>query len=673
MKREGVFMKQKRNLNAVVMWIIVTLFSFYLQSENVQASDAGTRQAAVNWTYAQEGKSLDYDGKWGAQCVDLIKYYYAYFGKASYATGNGYKYASNPLPDGWTRIKNTADFIPEPGDIAVWGTELSKDGHVAIILSANKSTFVSMDQNWPRGSACKQVTHTYNKFWGVIRPNFKSTAPITVSPSIWKNTDRYTVGEKSHIWNSGEITTEATCTENGIRTYTCMVCKASKTEDIPATGHQHIEILNEKEENCTEEGYTGDIYCADCKTIISVGETLSKTNHSWDEGKITTPAACTTAGVKTYTCTFCGITKTEDIPATGHVTKVKKFTKDATCKTEGYSGDVYCQDCGALLEEGKVLPKVEHSWDEGQITTPATCMAEGVKTFTCTVCEETKSEKIPAVGHGATEVRNRKDATCAAEGYTGDTHCTVCGEVISKGEITTMTAHSWDAGKITKQPTTTKTGTKTFTCQTCGLTRTETVAKLKVKKLTPGKIVKSKATNGVYKVLKDGRSVEFTKPIAKRTSVKIANTIKINGITCKVTGISASAFKNNTFLRTVIIGKNVTSIGSNAFYGCKKLTRITGGSAVTKIGDKAFYNCSSLTSITIPAGVNKIGKMAFYNCKKLRTIVVKTSKLTSRNIGSKAFAGTYAKAAIKVPVKQLNTYKKLFKSKGMGPKAVYKK
>ena len=355
------------------------------------------------------------------------------------------------------------------------------------------------------------------------------------------------------------------------------------------------------------------------------------------------------------------------------MTKVKKFTKDATCKTEGYSGDVYCQDCGALLEEGKVLPKVEHSWDEGQITTPATCMAEGVKTFTCTVCEETKSEKIPAVGHGATEVRNRKDATCAAEGYTGDTHCTVCGEVISKGEITTMTAHSWDAGKITKQPTTTKTGTKTFTCQTCGLTRTETVAKLKVKKLTPGKIVKSKATNGVYKVLKDGRSVEFTKPIAKRTSVKIANTIKINGITCKVTGISASAFKNNTFLRTVIIGKNVTSIGSNAFYGCKKLTRITGGSAVTKIGDKAFYNCSSLTSITIPAGVNKIGKMAFYNCKKLRTIVVKTSKLTSRNIGSKAFAGTYAKAAIKVPVKQLNTYKKLFKSKGMGPKAVYKK
>lgn len=482
-----------------------------------------------------------------------------------------------------------------------------------------------------------------------------------------------TIAKKSHIWNSGEITAEATCTENGVKTYTCTVCKTTRVEELPATDHRHVELQNEVEATCLQEGYTGDIYCMDCKTIISVGESFPKIDHSWDEGKITTPAACTTAGVKTYTCTFCGATKTEELPATGHVTKVTKFAKAATCKTEGYSGDVYCQDCGILLEEGKVLPKAEHSWNEGEITTAATCTMEGTRTFTCTVCEETKSEKIPAVGHGATEVRNRKDATCAAEGYTGDTHCTVCGEVISKGEITAMTAHSWDAGKITKQPTTTKTGTKTFTCQTCGLTRTETVAKLKVKKLTPGKIVKSKVTNGVYKVLKDGRSVEFTKPIAKRASVKIANTIKINGITCKVTGISASAFKNNTFLRTVIIGKNVTSIGSNAFYGCKKLTRITGGSAVTKIGDKAFYNCSSLMSITIPAGVNKIGKMAFYNCKKLRTIVVKTSKLTSRNIGSKAFAGTYAKAAIKVPVKQLNTYKKLFKSKGMGPKAVYKK
>ena len=140
------------------------------------SSGEHTRDDAVKWAYAQEGKYLDYDKAYGAQCVDLIKYYYAYFGKASYARGNGCDYVSNALPAGWTRIKNTADFVPQPGDIAVWGTELSKYGHVAIILSANVHSFVSMDQNWPSGSACKQVTHTYSKFWGVIRPNFSSVA-----------------------------------------------------------------------------------------------------------------------------------------------------------------------------------------------------------------------------------------------------------------------------------------------------------------------------------------------------------------------------------------------------------------------------------------------------------------------------------------------------------------
>ena len=164
-------MKYKVQLRSI-LFVLTVLLSTLILSQNVLAADAGKREDALKWVYAQEGKSLDYDGVYGAQCVDLIKYYYAYFGKASYAKGNGCDYVSNALPDGWTRIKNTTDFVPQPGDIAVWGTELSKNGHVAIILSANANSFVSMDQNWPSGSPCKQVTHTYNNFWGVIRPNF---------------------------------------------------------------------------------------------------------------------------------------------------------------------------------------------------------------------------------------------------------------------------------------------------------------------------------------------------------------------------------------------------------------------------------------------------------------------------------------------------------------------
>ncbi|WP_317244332.1 leucine-rich repeat domain-containing protein [Muricoprocola aceti] len=141
----------------------------------------------------------------------------------------------------------------------------------------------------------------------------------------------------------------------------------------------------------------------------------------------------------------------------------------------------------------------------------------------------------------------------------------------------------------------------------------------------------------------------------------------------KVTGISTNAFKNNTVLKTVAIGKNVTVIGANAFYGCKKLSKVSGGNSIVKIGGRAFANCVSLNGITIAGTVKSIGKQAFYNCKKLRTITFKTSALSSKTIGTKAFTGTYLKPTVRVPAKKLNAYKKLLKSKGMSGKAIYKK
>ena len=136
---------------------------------------AVSREEALNWVYAQEGKYLDYDGYYGAQCVDLIKYYYEIFGMADYAMGNGCDYISNTLPPGWTRIQNYAEFVPEPGDVGVWTDASWKNGHVAIILSADVHNFVSMDQNWPQGTQVTQVSHGYNYFWGVIRPAYSTS------------------------------------------------------------------------------------------------------------------------------------------------------------------------------------------------------------------------------------------------------------------------------------------------------------------------------------------------------------------------------------------------------------------------------------------------------------------------------------------------------------------
>ena len=71
--------------------------------------------------------------------------------------------------------------------------------------------------------------------------------------------------------------------------------------------------------------------------------------------------------------------------------------------------------------------------------------------------------------------------------------------------------------------------------------------------------------------------------------------------------------------------------------------------------------------------MSRIYSVRFYNCKKLRIIIIKTSALSSKTIGAKAFTGTYSKPTVRVPVKKLNSYKKLLKSKGMSGKAIYKK
>ncbi len=162
----------------IISMVIILLIS------SVPVANAGTggksRNDAVNWAFSQNGKSLDYDGVYGAQCVDLTKYYYKFLG-VSPVTGNGCDYAKNSLPSGWQRIQYYAGFVPQPGDVAVWTYTTSKYGHVAIVTSADASTMNVVEQN---GSTHVTRTHSYNysygTFYGVIRPDF----PDVVVPTI---------------------------------------------------------------------------------------------------------------------------------------------------------------------------------------------------------------------------------------------------------------------------------------------------------------------------------------------------------------------------------------------------------------------------------------------------------------------------------------------------------
>lgn len=127
-----------------------------------------TRDEALAWAQSQVGKALDYDGAYGAQCVDLIKYYYAYLGVTP-VLGNGCDYATNALPDGWQRLQGAT---PEPGDILVYsGTTSNPAGHVAIY----ESDYSHYNQNVSGKQwvvKCTWHYAAYEPYWGVIRPNF---------------------------------------------------------------------------------------------------------------------------------------------------------------------------------------------------------------------------------------------------------------------------------------------------------------------------------------------------------------------------------------------------------------------------------------------------------------------------------------------------------------------
>lgn len=179
------------------------------------------------------------------------------------------------------------------------------------------------------------------------------------------------------------------------------------------------------------------------------------------------------------------------------------------------------------------------------------------------------------------------------------------------------------------------------------------------KKLKKGSKVTDKKTKAVYKITGIGKNktAEYAKSTKKNTvNVSIPASVKLEGKTYKIISVGKSAFKNSKKLKGIKIGKNVKKIGNQAFSGCTKLTNVTLGKNVTTIGASAFNKCTALVIITIPAKVKKIGSKTFYQCKNLRYILVKTKKLTAKNVGSDAFGKGAAKLRVKTDKNKWRIY-----------------
>lgn len=571
-----------------------------------------------------------------------------------------------------------------------------------------------------------------------------------------------------HVWGEGAITTKPTCTTPGVKTYTCSVCNKTKTEEIPATGHQHTEVRNVKEATCKEEGYTGDTYCTDCETKLSDGEPTAKkahdwdkgkvtteatckntgvktytcnncgetktegipvTDHIWDNGKVTTKPSCITPGVKTYTCTVCQKTKTEEIPATGHQHTEVRNVKEATCTKEGYTGDTYCTDCGEKLSDGKILPKKDHDY-EIKDHKDATCTEDGYTTSFCKNCGDEKKETIKATGHQHTEVRDAKKATCTKAGYTGDTYCKDCGEKISSGEVIEKLAHTWDEGNITKEadckekgvmtytcrkcgatktedipmtehtwdkgevttaPTCNKPGVRTYTCSVCKATRTEAIKATghlhtEIRNKKDASCTENGYTGDTYckdceELLKKGETVDALGhqwKETKRVEPSYTEDGQIIYICNRCGEQKAETFEKLAYpkagtkytvagcqYKVTKAGAEVSLIKAN-----KKAKRVTIPAVikvngvtykVTSIGTKAFNGNKKLTKVTIGTNIKKISNNAFFKCKSLKTVTIKSVLLTKKTASKRAFKGVGKKMVIKVPKKVKKAYVKIFK------------
>ena len=206
-----------------------------------------------------------------------------------------------------------------------------------------------------------------------------------------------------------------------------------------------------------------------------IGDIILPEGWSWQESDKDTALADGVAVTATavYTGADKGNYETESVSITitrsecDHTHTEIRNQREATCKEEGYTGDIYCKDCGEKLVTGTATGKKPHT-----VGTPATCVSKAV----CSVCGETFGE-VDANNHVHTIVKNLKEATCTQTGYTGDTYCTDCNKILRTGEELAALGHDYKA-TVTKQPTTTEEGVRTYTCTRCNSSYTESIAKL---------------------------------------------------------------------------------------------------------------------------------------------------------------------------------------------------
>ena len=372
---------------------------------------------------------------------------------------------------------------------------------------------------------------------------------------------------------------------------------------------------------CETTGKTEGSHCSACNTVIKAQTTTAALGHSWDGGKVTKAATCTTTGTKTYTCTRCKKTRTETIAATGHKA-VKDEAVAATCETAGKTEGSHCSVCGTVLKAQTTTAALGHSWDNGKVTKAATCTTAGTKTYTCTRCKKTRTETIAATGHKAV-----KDAavaaTCETTGKTEGSHCSVCGTVLKAQTTTAALGHDYGEWKTIKAATYTEPGQAERVCRRNAshkeYRQLPILEKAKIA-LSACSIQLSEQTY-VYDGIEKAPTVTITyneKTLTEGKDYQVYFADNVNPGTAKITVIAKTdsdytGTATKTFEIRKALQENATVIEPGAFSNCTNLVNLNIKENVTEIGDNAFADSKNLQNIYFYGNSPKLGNNIFKN------------------------------------------------------------
>lgn len=206
---------------------------------------------------------------------------------------------------------------------------------------------------------------------------------------------------------SSIVEVEPSCIEAGVLKYTCAICGESYTEKIPVTQHTYNEVVV-KEATCSTTGLKRKT-CSVCNFVLPE-EIIQTVNHSYTS-KVDVQATCSKEGVMKYTCKVCGDHYTDSISKTAHK-NVKEITKAASCSATGIESQK-CSVCGYISKE-TVIAALGHNYSRYSEDKP-TCEKRGTIYYSCTRCNTTRTDTVPAKGH------TWESATC-----TSPESCSVC-------------------------------------------------------------------------------------------------------------------------------------------------------------------------------------------------------------------------------------------------------